>query len=555
MDIQLLLNLQHVCSRKNIKLPWNEAAALVGPTISGGAVIQHLAKLRQRRLRDSLPVPDPLKRGGGLGVAPSTSRITTSSKKTAQKTVASNDEDEEEDFDVDEVSDSEASFGEECKKRVKDETKSSVMKAESDVTDDDDDEYEQEEAHKGVEADKNNKGKAKKHANGDSKRKTIKRESPLSPTLASVERAAERRTRGNTTQYGLDNGETLTESEPEEPRLATGSSFLKLVGVGDDTEEGTGGNDNVGIQDTKGRRPSRGTSRAAKRKVAVLKLGKSERSSAFLRQLGSSQIVEHSSSGNPTRSSFAPTSRSGSTNFGVDAYMAETDFHPQYYPEEINFANFRAGPGLPFNLDAGMGDFNAYSAPVYSTSMRSMMPPTPISGNLFGGYPNDPFGRGIGMDNSAAYSAVCNARANVPAFSTPYIPSSSRGLSGYQGTTFDGNGNNGQVSYDSSSRKNVGMGGIDLGSIGTSGAGDFHQTSRADEASNAALTYQSTTSGDQLDWTITNSPVMTSMPMDGDMFQFLNSGFNGDIGEPTDMDGSTFDDLFSKSESGPNGPV
>ena len=48
MDKKLLLAIQSECNAQGVVIPWNNVAALVSPTITGGAVIQHLAKIRIR---------------------------------------------------------------------------------------------------------------------------------------------------------------------------------------------------------------------------------------------------------------------------------------------------------------------------------------------------------------------------------------------------------------------------------------------------------------------------------------------------------------------------
>ena len=48
MDKKLLLSIQSECNAQGVNIPWNNIAAIVGPTITGSAVIQHLAKLRIR---------------------------------------------------------------------------------------------------------------------------------------------------------------------------------------------------------------------------------------------------------------------------------------------------------------------------------------------------------------------------------------------------------------------------------------------------------------------------------------------------------------------------
>lgn len=69
MDKKLLLTIQQECNRQNIPLPWTEIGETMGPLISGGAVVQHLSKLRIRMVAQDLPVPPPLKRGGGTRIS------------------------------------------------------------------------------------------------------------------------------------------------------------------------------------------------------------------------------------------------------------------------------------------------------------------------------------------------------------------------------------------------------------------------------------------------------------------------------------------------------
>lgn len=128
MDKKLLLTIQSVCNSDGIKLPWDKIGEIMGDQISDGAVIQHLAKLRQRMVSQGLSVPPPLRRGGGNAISTTTSgsanRSAASKKMRARKgpespdPVDENDEDEE-DFDVDEASDSEEEFGRAQSKRMK----------------------------------------------------------------------------------------------------------------------------------------------------------------------------------------------------------------------------------------------------------------------------------------------------------------------------------------------------------------------------------------------------------------------------------------------------
>ena len=65
MDVQLLLTIQSECNACGVALPWDAIGSTLGIGTSGGAIIQHLAKTRSRRVAAGLPVPPPLRRGGG----------------------------------------------------------------------------------------------------------------------------------------------------------------------------------------------------------------------------------------------------------------------------------------------------------------------------------------------------------------------------------------------------------------------------------------------------------------------------------------------------------
>ena len=73
MDKQLLLSLQSVCNEKGIKLPWDEVGEAMEKQVSGGAIIQHIAKIRQRLAAMGAEVPPPLRRGGVGSASTSTS--------------------------------------------------------------------------------------------------------------------------------------------------------------------------------------------------------------------------------------------------------------------------------------------------------------------------------------------------------------------------------------------------------------------------------------------------------------------------------------------------
>ncbi|KAL2856691.1 hypothetical protein BJY01DRAFT_242734 [Aspergillus pseudoustus] len=59
----LLLTIQSVCNAKDIKIPWAEVASVMQHNTTEGAIVQHLTKLRKRRVEAKKAVPPPLKRG------------------------------------------------------------------------------------------------------------------------------------------------------------------------------------------------------------------------------------------------------------------------------------------------------------------------------------------------------------------------------------------------------------------------------------------------------------------------------------------------------------
>lgn len=60
----LLLTVQSVCNQLGVKIPWANVAETMGNNVTEGAIVQHLAKLRTRRIAANKEVPPPLRRGG-----------------------------------------------------------------------------------------------------------------------------------------------------------------------------------------------------------------------------------------------------------------------------------------------------------------------------------------------------------------------------------------------------------------------------------------------------------------------------------------------------------
>lgn len=103
LNEQLLLTIQSVCNMSSVKIPWDKVAKTMGETVSEGAIVQHLAKLRSRRVDAGKTVPPPLRRGGGSASKPSkpaqekaTSPTPVSKRKTRTHTIKKEPESEEE---------------------------------------------------------------------------------------------------------------------------------------------------------------------------------------------------------------------------------------------------------------------------------------------------------------------------------------------------------------------------------------------------------------------------------------------------------------------------
>ena len=77
LDELLLLVVQSVCNNHGIRIPWDKVAETLGHHATEGAIVQHLAKLRTRRIAAGKDVPPPLRRGGnGPGTASGTAGTT-----------------------------------------------------------------------------------------------------------------------------------------------------------------------------------------------------------------------------------------------------------------------------------------------------------------------------------------------------------------------------------------------------------------------------------------------------------------------------------------------
>lgn len=150
MDKKLLLGLQYSCNGAGLAVPWNDIGRIMGEGITGGAVVQHLAKLRNRMIAQGLPVPPPLRRGGGSSRMSTSATSSFKAKATPKKTGSAqanpkstkpnptkakaakkgtrgsgDSEDEDDAWDDD---DSDADYGEPRAKRVKSDAKGPMQR-------------------------------------------------------------------------------------------------------------------------------------------------------------------------------------------------------------------------------------------------------------------------------------------------------------------------------------------------------------------------------------------------------------------------------------------
>ena len=117
LDKQVLLTVQYACNEAGVRIPWDDVALkmceIVGEDkFTGGAIIQHLSKLRSKMESHALKVPPPLRRGlmvnapskiyasgkkrkGGLRTAKTSKSSTARPKRSRAQNLKSDDEDDD----------------------------------------------------------------------------------------------------------------------------------------------------------------------------------------------------------------------------------------------------------------------------------------------------------------------------------------------------------------------------------------------------------------------------------------------------------------------------
>ena len=140
LDQSLLLAVQFVCSREGIAIPWDGVGAVLDSRITGGAIVQHLAKLRLRLQDTDAPVPPALRRTGGAqrGIPPRTDQAKPGKSAPASRSVNKRkkiDDDSEGEMD----DDPDGEYGKPPPKRInKLGKKAKKVKVEMEEDDDDD---------------------------------------------------------------------------------------------------------------------------------------------------------------------------------------------------------------------------------------------------------------------------------------------------------------------------------------------------------------------------------------------------------------------------------
>ena len=251
MDKKLLLTIQSVCNSDGVKIPWDKVGAIMGDHISDGAVIQHLAKLRQRMVAQGLSVPPPLRRGGGslISTGYSGSSYSASKPTAARNTKATANratlnaaqgvkEEDEEEFDVDKASDPDEEFAEARSKRAKREPKSKKSRVKKEDSDDDD-----EPVPKAEKADGKRKRSQQEADKIKAKNMLVVEEAESAAASRALQRLSgipvEERERRSSVDYGDpdDDDDFEDKYDTDDEYVAAGAEFLKLQEPADDDFE------------------------------------------------------------------------------------------------------------------------------------------------------------------------------------------------------------------------------------------------------------------------------------------------------------------------------
>lgn len=286
MDKQLLLSLQSVCNDKGVKLPWDEVGESMQKKVSGGAIIQHLAKLRQRLAAQGVKVPPPLRRGGGSGISTSGVRNVGSGTPTTPKKKISaangnsenNASESEEEFDVDKASDSEEDFG--SWHAEKNATKAKGRKPKVKEADGSEIKQEDENAANETGAKRN----SAKNSNGSLKRKRGPAERRFQKRKNSKSDRHTPLTESNSEEGSSSDDDIQNSSDGSNQQDPASQRYL-AVGAGIFRDYDQDNAPNPRKSDSEGPKTAK--------LVAVIRLGKNERAKAFLQSLHNQEQAFH----------------------------------------------------------------------------------------------------------------------------------------------------------------------------------------------------------------------------------------------------------------------
>ena len=378
MDKKLLLTIQSVCNADGVKVPWDKVGAIMGDKITDGAVIQHLAKLRQRMVAQGLSVPPPLRRGGaslistgysGSSYSASKSTAARNTKSSASRATQGVNEEDEEDFDVDKASDPDEEFAAPRSKKAKREPKGKKGRAKNEDSDDDAELVPKAEKAGGKR--KRSQPKADKIRAKDIVEFADAESVAASRTLQKLSGlpAQERERRSSVDYRDLDD-EFEDEYNSDEEYVGAGASFLELQKPADDGFEAENQED-VGAEDFEGENKVQQTESPSK--MVVLRIGKGERSLRLLGKLANLVVAGESAAQDLQNESI-----------GVVGHT--TDYGAPSMPRGMSFSGHAIDRGVEQQLylaapQQAMGGNHSSSTPSRRSSTVYSAPSPQVSSN------------------------------------------------------------------------------------------------------------------------------------------------------------------------------
>ncbi|SLM39651.1 hypothetical protein LPUS_10240 [Lasallia pustulata] len=377
MDKKLLLTIQSVCNADGVKVPWDKVGAIMGDKITDGAVIQHLAKLRQRMVAQGLSVPPPLRRGGaslistgysGSSYSASKSTAARNTKSSSSRATQGVNEEDEEDFDVDKASEPDEEFAAPRSKKVKREPKGKRGRAKNQDSDEDADLVPKAEKADGKR--KRSQPKADKIRAKDIVDFADAESVAASRTLQKLSGlpAEERERRSSVDYRDLDDDDEFEdEYNSDEEYVGAGASFLELQKPADDGFEAEY-QEVDGAEDFEGENKVQHTE--SPRKMVVLRIGKGERSLRLLGKLANLAVAGESAVQNESIGVVGQT-----TDYGAPSMLRGTSFSGHAIDRGVEQQLYLAAP------PQDMGGNHSSSTPSRRSSTGYSAPSPQVSSN------------------------------------------------------------------------------------------------------------------------------------------------------------------------------